>query len=500
MSATSSRRRSSRRQILAGSVAALSLAGATAGVTALADDGSTAPAASRKRRRTPRKHPNIVVIVADDLGPGELGSYGQRLIGTPRLDELAADGLRFTHAYAAAPVCAPSRCSLLTGLHGGHATVRTNPFRGGQASIGEGDTTFAEVLRERGYRTACVGKWGFGPEAADQASHPNRRGFEEFFGYIGHGRAHDFYPAALWENGRRTPLRANAHDRQNTYAPELFRKRALDYVSRHAGGEAPFLLYVAPNIPHAPSRGLEPADYARRLWSEANKGHAAQVSQLDTLVGDIVDRLRAKGAEKDTVLLITSDNGPHEEGGVDPDRFEANDSLRGYKRNLYEGGIRVPLIAWAPGRIVSGTETDRKTPLTDLLPTLAELGGAEVPKGVDGLSLAGLMGAGRRPEAHRYLYWFRSDPHTTRRAQAADRGRGLRICEAVRQGEWKLLRFAPPGRRDRAAPDEQWEVELYNLRKDPREQHNVAGSHPRIVDSMVPLLHEAWTDPPPARA
>ncbi|AXK31292.1 Tat pathway signal sequence domain protein [Streptomyces armeniacus] len=488
---------SSRRQILTGSVAALGLAGVTAAVTALADDSDATPSGEPKPQGKPRRHPNLVVIVADDLGSGELGSYGQQLIDTPRMDELAADGLRFTHAYAAAPVCAPSRCSMLTGLHSGHATVRTNPFQGGQASIGDGDTTFAEVLRERGYRTACIGKWGFGPEQANQPSHPNRRGFDEFYGYIGHGRAHDFYPTALWDNGRQTVLRANMHDRRGTYAPELFRKRALEFVSRNAAGDAPFLLYVAPNVPHAPSRRLEPAEYARRLWSKANKGHAVQVSQLDTLVGDIVDRLRAEGLEKDTVVLVTSDNGPHEEGQVDPERFEATGELRGFKRNLYEGGIRVPLVAWAPGRIEPGAVTDRKTPLTDLLPTLAELGGADVPDGIDGLSVAGLMGGGRRPEAHRYLYWFRNDPHTTPRAQAADRGRGLRVCEALRQGEWKIVRFAPG--RERTVPDDRWDVELYNLRKDPGERHNVADRHPRIVSGMVALLREAWQDPPPAR-
>ncbi|RLL69493.1 arylsulfatase [Streptomyces sp. Z26] len=488
---------SSRRQILTGSAAALGLAGFTAAVTALADDTGATTARTSAPDLKPRRRPHLVVIVADDLGSGELGAYGQRLISTPRMDELAAGGLRFTHAYAAAPVCAPSRCSMLTGLHSGHAAVRSNPFHAGQAPLGDGDTTFAEVLRGRGYRTACIGKWGFGPELPDQASHPNRRGFDEFYGYIGHGRAHDYYPESLWDNGRRTVLTANAHEARGTYAPELFRRRALDFVSRNASGDAPFLLYVAPNVPHAPSRAVEPAEYARRLWSPANKGHAAQVGQLDTLVGDLVDRLRAEGLERDTVLLLTSDNGPHEEGGADPDQFRATGDLRGYKRNLYEGGIRVPLIAWAPGRIEPGAVSHRPTPLTDLLPTLAELGGADAPDGIDGLSVAGLMGAGGRPEAHRYLYWFRNDPHATPRAQAADRGRGLRVCEALRQGEWKLVRFAPG--RDRTAPDHLWDVELYNLRKDPGERHDVAGRHPRIVAGMLRQLKDAWTDRPPVR-
>lgn len=485
----------SRRQFVAGAGAALGLAGVTAAATALAHGGGTAAGPSGEPRGGRR--PNIVVVLADDLGYGELGSYGQRLIATPRLDELAAEGLRFTRAYAAAPVCAPSRCSLLTGLHSGHATVRTNPFHGAQGSIGDGDTTFAEVLRTRGYRTACIGKWGFGPEQPDQPSHPNNRGFEEFFGYLAHRHAHDFYPDSLWHNGQRTALPENANGRQGTYAPDLFRERALDFVARYAGGEDPFLLYFSPNVPHSPSRRLEPADYAARPWSKANKGHAAQVSHLDATVGALVDLLREKGVADSTVVLVSSDNGPHDEGRVRPGRFEASGGLRGRKRNLYEGGIRVPLLAWAPTRIAAGTETDRSTPLTDVLPTLAELAGAEIPEGVDGLSLAGALdGAEARP--HRYLYWYRNDPHATAGSQIADRGRGLRLCEAVRQGDWKAVRFAPG--RDRAVPDSRWQVELYDLRTDPGERHDVAAEHPRIVARLVNLMHDAWREPSPSRA
>jgi arylsulfatase A-like enzyme len=480
----------SRRHFLAGATATLGLAGTTAGVTALTSRATPGG--------TGRRPPNVVLVLADDLGHGELGSYGQRLIRTPRMDQLAAEGLRFTQAYAPAPVCAPSRCSLLTGLHSGHATVRTNPFGAPQASIGDGDTTFAELLRERGYRTACIGKWGFGPEEPHQASHPNSRGFEEFYGYLSHRRAHDFYPETLWENGRRVPVPGNVHGRRVTYAPDLFRDRALDYVRARAGEEDPFLLYLAPNVPHAPSRWLEPAAYADRRWNEADKGHAAQVSHLDALVGDLVDLLRDEGLAEDTVLLVSSDNGPHEEGRVVPERFATAEPLRGHKRNLYEGGIRVPLIAWGPSRVTPGTETTRQTPLTDVLPTLAELAGAEIPEGVDGKSLAHWFdGGGRGPADHRYLYWYRNDPHATPRQQEADGGRGLRVCEAVRQGDWKLVRFAPG--RDRRVPDSRWEVELYHLGRDPGEQRDVAALYPHVVDRLVNLAHDAWRDPAPAR-
>ncbi|MCT2594120.1 arylsulfatase [Streptomyces sp. N2-109] len=482
----------SRRRLLAGGSAVVGLAGMGAAATAFGDEGRTAGALEPDRGKQSRRTPNFVLVLADDLGHGEVGAYGQRLIATPRLDEIAAGGLRFTQAYAPAPVCAPSRCSMLTGLHSGHATVRTNPFRGGQPGLGDDDTTFAELLSERGYRTACIGKWGFGPEEADQPSHPNRRGFQEFYGYISHGAAHDYYPAELWDNGRPVPVPANRGDERGSYAPELFRQRALDFVSRQAADDKPFLLYLAPTTPHAPSREVDHGDYAGHPWPEADRGHAAQVSHLDALVGDLVDLLRAEGLAEDTVLLVSSDNGAHEEGGTDPERFDANGSLRGYKRNLYEGGIRVPLIAWAPSRIAPGSETGRRTPLTDMLPTLAELAGAKVPGGLDGLSLAGLIGGDRSPP-HPYLYWYRNDPHTSPRAQAADRGRGRRACEALRQGDWKAVRFAPA--RDRSAPDDSWDVELYNLRDDPGERRNVAAEHPRTVKRLVALMHEAWRDP-----
>lgn len=497
-----------RRRFLAGSAAALGLAGSTVAVTALAREDRPEPAAHSEQSR-----PNIIVVLADDLGYGELGSYGQELILTPRLDELASEGLRFTTAYASAPVCAPSRCSLLTGLHSGHSSVRTNPMGGPQKSLGEKDTTFAELLRDRGYRTACIGKWGFGPEEPDQPSHPNRRGFDEFYGYIGHHHAHDFHPSVLWENGRTVEVPGNAAGRRGTYAPDLFRERALEFIRReterqrgrtergggpHSGPEQPFLLYFAPNVPHAPSRGLEQADYATRSWTEANKGHAAQVSHLDGSVGAFVDLLRASGADRDTVILVSSDNGPHQEGRVDPRRFDANGPLRGVKRNLYEGGIRVPLIAWGPGRIAPGTQSARQTPLTDVLPTLTELAGARTPEGIDGLSLAGLLGGAGTPATHRHLYWYRNDPYATAMSQAADGGRGLQVCEAVRRGDWKAVRFAPG--RDRTVPDGRWEVELYHLGDDPGERHDVASRHPHVVAELVELMHRSWREPQPLRA
>ncbi len=251
---------------LAGSAATLGLGALPATGTAEARETGTAQEASGAAAVRP---PNLVVVLADDLGYGELGAYGQKLITTPRIDALAADGLRFTDAYSTAAVCAPSRCSLLTGLHTGHATVRANPS-GAQGSLTAADTTFAQVLRARGYRTGLIGKWGFGPESAGQDSHPNARGFEEFHGYIDHGHAHQYYPQYLWHDGAKETIPANANGARGAYAPDLLRRRALDFIDRHAA--EPFLLFLTPTVPHAPSDVPGTGAYASRDWSEANKG------------------------------------------------------------------------------------------------------------------------------------------------------------------------------------------------------------------------------------
>ncbi|MCB5164538.1 sulfatase-like hydrolase/transferase [Streptomyces bambusae] len=474
---------STRRHFLVGSTAALGLAAQPA-----APEAHAAPPAARTATTSDTATPNFVVILADDLGYGDLGAYGQKLITTPRIDRLAAEGLRFTDAYSTAAVCAPSRCSLLTGLHTGHSAVRANPGST-PGALKAGDTTFAEVLRARGYRTALIGKWGFGPEEADQPSHPNSRGFEEFYGYIDHGHAHEYYPQYLWHNGVKETIAANAGGAKGAYAPHLIEQRALDFVAEHAA--EPFLLFLAPTVPHAPSDIPDVGAYASRSWTAQNKGHAAQITSFDTLVGNLTDRLRALGIDGSTVVLVTSDNGPHEEGGVNPDLFDANGPLRGYKRNLYEGGIRVPLIAWSPGRIGAGT-TDRPTSLTDVLPTLAELGGAPAPTDIDGLSAAALLAGSPDAARHDHLYWYRDERGVTSRANTQDGGRATWLAEAVRKDDWKAVRFAPV--RDHALPDAQWQLELYDLASDLGEQRNVADANPSVVAGLVALMRSSWVE------
>ncbi|MEV0237754.1 arylsulfatase [Nonomuraea sp. NPDC050786] len=429
----------SRRTMLAGTLAGLAL-------PAPADAATGLPG-----------RPNIVVILADDLGWGEIGSQGQRLISTPNLDRLAAEGVRFETAYSGAPLCAPSRCALLTGLHAGHGTVRENPEGGPQHSLTGADLTFAELLRLSGYRTACIGKWGFGPDRPGQASHPNERGFDEFFGYIGHAHAHQYFPGYLWHNGAKVWLGGRS------YAPDLFRRRAIDFIRQ--AGDDPFLLYFPTNLPHSPS--VVPGDagpYEGRPWSGPNRRHAAQVTRLDADVAALVRALREAGVAERTLVLFTSDNGPHHEKGVTPELFDSNGPFRGVKRNLYEGGIRVPLIAWSPRlrpRVV-----EQPVASWDVLPTLADLAGVPVPAHLDGRSFRGLLTGDGAPE-HDHLVWNRP-----------------RKIQAIRRGRWKLLRFAPhiagagPGGR----------IELYDLATDPGEHRDLAATRAALAGELTALL------------
>ncbi|PSL01834.1 arylsulfatase A-like enzyme [Haloactinopolyspora alba] len=476
----------------------LKTSGAGLAGTALASAPYSAMASPRDGAAGRR--PNFVFVYTDDLGYGELGCYGQEHIRTPHLDRLASEGVRFTNHYAGSPICGPSRCTLLTGLHVGHSTVPKNPFgEDERSSLRQEDVTFAEVLKATGYRTACYGKWGLGLENPDQPSHPNRRGFDEFFGYISHRHAHDHYPTYLWDNGDRVNLPENENGRKAAFAPDLFTDRALDFIERNR--DDPFLLFLPTTLPHSPQDVPSLAPYEDRPWGEGEKAHAAQITRIDSHVGRIMDTLADLGLDEDTIVFFTSDNGPHQAGrpGFDAEFFDSNGGLRGYKRNLYEGGIRVPMIAWAPRilRRTAGSTSDHVWASHDVFPTLADFAGAPVPDDLDGISMRGALDGApsRRPREHDYLYWFRLDRHVgSAPAREADRGRILTLCEAVRRDDWKAVRFAPG--RDRFVPDEQWDVELYDLGTDPGETTNVAADHPEVALSMVALMHEAWEERP----
>jgi len=429
--------------------------------------------------------PNIIYILADDLGYGDLGCYGQPRIRTPNLDRMAAEGMRFTQHYAGSTVCAPSRCTLMTGRHTGHCTVRGNV----DVLMRREEVTPAKLLKQAGYATACIGKWGIGhpPPPED----PHRNGFDHFFGYLSMWHAHNYYPDFLWRNGQKATLRnvvqhPEKHYKEGQkelvglakekveYSHDLFTREALDYIERQDG---PFFLYLPYTIPHAnneaPSfgeHGLEVPDlgiYKNEDWPEPEKAKAAMITRMDRDVGRLLAKLKERGLDENTLVIFTSDNGPHKEGGISPDFFDSNGPLKGIKRDLYEGGIRAPMIARWPGRIEAGSRSDHISAFWDVLPTVAELAGVEPPADIDGISmLPALLGKPQRK--HEYLYWEFHEGSSK---------------QAIRMDRWKAVRRAPSR-----------EIELYDLETDLGEEHDVAGEHPDVIARVEKILRSVRTD------
>jgi arylsulfatase A-like enzyme len=430
--------------------------------------------------------PNLIVILADDLGYGDLGCYGQTRIRTPRLDRMAAEGARFTRYYAGSTVCAPSRSVLMQGLHTGHCRVRGNAGRQNPLaqSLRPEDVTVAKVLKTAGYTTGLVGKWGLGDMAGAEVGLPRSQGFDEFFGYLNQHHAHNYYPTFLWRNEHRHPL-ANVVPNEDwagggrssnkaQYSADLIADEAISFIERHQ--HRPFFLCFTPTLPHANNEagkeGMEIPDFGeyRDLdWPSAAKGHAAMVTRLDRDVGRILDLLGRLNLDTRTLVVFTSDNGPHREGGNQPDFNDSNGPLRGIKRDLYEGGIRVPMIVRWPTRVAAGVLRSEVCWAADLLPTAAELAGIRPPSGLDGRSLArGLLG-GRAPRRSAPLYW-----------EFHEGG----FKQAVLDGPWKAVRLAP------TQP-----VELYHLASDPGETRDLAAEQPRragrLARSMDRQHHES---------
>ena len=406
--------------------------------------------------------PNVVLILADDLGYGDLGCYGQRRIQTPRLDRMAAEGMRFTQFYAGSTVCAPSRCCLMTGLHSGHARIRGN----GQVPLRPEDVTVAELLKQAGYTTGIVGKWGLGDEGTTGI--PNRQGFDDWFGYPNQTLAHNYYPLFLWNNEGKYFLDGNRDGRRGQYSHDLFTERALRFIADNR--DRPFFLYLAYTVPHANNElgqktgdGMEVPDYgpyAGRDWPNPEKGRAAMVTRMDRDVGRLLDRLRELGLERKTMVLFTSDNGPHKEGGSHPEFFDSNGPLRGIKRHLYDGGIRVPMIARWPGRIPAERVSNQVWAAWDFLPTAAEAAGVRPPAGLDGISMWTTLIGGKQ-KGHEFLYW-----------EFHERG----FIQAVRMGDWKAVRRAGNA------------MELYDLSNDLGEENDVAGQHPEVTTLVQEYL------------
>ncbi|MBM3290038.1 MAG: arylsulfatase [Candidatus Hydrogenedentes bacterium] len=424
--------------------------------------------------------PNIVFILADDLGYGDLGCYGQQRIHTPHLDRMAQEGMRFTQCYAGSTVCAPSRCALITGLHTGHCWIRGND----RVPLRPKDATIAKLLKAEGYATGLVGKWGLGNE--DTTGIPNKQGFDYFYGYLDQGHAHNYYPAFLWRNEERVPLR-NVEDPKHKgvattkvdYSHDLFADEALKFVERNR--EHPFFLYLAFTIPHTNNEagavtrnGMEVPDYgpyANENWPDSEKGKAAMITRMDADIGRLFAKLNELGIDDNTLVMFSSDNGSHKEGGPDPEFFKSGGPLRGYKRALYEGGIRVPGIARWPGKIQAGAVSDQPWAFWDVMPTLCAIAGADAPEETDGISIAPTLfaknGAANDQAQHEFFYWEFHEGGSK---------------QAVRTGNWKAVRLK------QGQP-----LELYDLASDIGETKDIAADHPDKIAKIEAYLSTALT-------
>jgi arylsulfatase A-like enzyme len=437
---------------------------------------SAAVAALPAQASAQTRKPNIIFILADDLGYGDLGCYGQKRIATANIDRLAAEGMRFTDCYAGATVCAPSRSCLMTGQHTGHTRIRGNSSPSvGRVALRPEDTTVAEVLKKAGYRTGLFGKWGLGE--ANTTGRPTEKGFDEFFGYLNQTHAHSYYPDHLWRNDEQVFLPGNLAGGKREYSHDLIAERALEFV--RDSKDQPFFLYFALTTPHANNEagrflgdGMEVPDYApyaEKNWPTTEKGFAAMVTRMDRDIGRLMALLKELNLDENTIVMFSSDNGPHREGGHEPEFFGSQGGLRGIKRDLYEGGIRVPAIACWPGKIKAGQTSGQVWAFWDLLPTTAEIAGAQPPGGIDGVSMLPAM-LGKPQKDHEYLYW-----------EFFERG----FHQAVRMGKWKAVRHGLDG-----------PIELYDLEDDLQETRDVASDHAALVRQLQEILRTARTESP----
>jgi arylsulfatase A len=437
------------------------------------------------------KKPNIIYLMLDDAGINDFGCYGQKIIQTPNIDKLSEEGMKFTQVYCGTPVCAPSRCNLITGKHNGHSYIRGNrqypPH--GQLPLAESETTVAELLKEAEYATGMIGKWGLGIEKNE--GNPMNHGWDFFYGYTDQVLAHNYYPEYLVRNSEHEMLdnkvkyldTAAWHDgygsyatKKSDYSNDLFNKEALKFIDKHKNN--PFLLYLPYTIPHkngeAPNgQKQEVPDYgiyADKDWESDTMGYAAMLTRLDGYVGELVAKLKEHKLDSNTLFIFTSDNGPMGEKTGFTKFFDSNGPYRAGKRDPYEGGVRMPFIARWPGKIKAGTVNDHITAFYDFLPTCCDLAGIETPEWTDGISyLPTLLGNDDEQKAHDYIYWEFHE------------GDGW---QAIRKGKWKAVR--PRALRK---PDEP--IELYDLSTDIGEENNIADKHPEMVEELAKLMDEA---------
>ncbi len=432
-------------------------------------------ASSHAQAAGPGQRPNIIFIMADDLGWGDLGCFGQTMIQTPYIDQLAAEGTRFTQVYAGSSVCAPSRSSFMTGMHNGHNRLRDNIPHG--VFLQPDDLTIGEVLKQAGYTTGAIGKWSLGEPGSWGVA--NYQGFDYFYGHLNQDQAHFYYPDYLWENDKVVLLRGNRGGKRNNYTHDLFTEKALDFIDREK--EDPFFLYLSYTIPHwsdysrsTPDSQIVPSDepYTDKDWPQTEKNYAAMVTRMDRDVGRIMEKLKVHGLDSNTLVFFTSDNGPCLTKSHDPEFFNSNGPFRGVKRDMNEGGIRVPMIARWPGKVPEGKSSDQMWAFWDLMPTLADFAGLPKPEGIDGISMKPALLGKEQKEQHEYLYW--------------DYGHcRLEYMQAVRVGNWKGIR-----------PSADAPIQLYDISKDPGEENDVAKTNPDIVELLDGTMAKAVTPSP----
>ncbi len=447
---------------------------------------------NQPQQETEAQQPNIVYILADDLGYNDLSCYGQELFSTPNIDRLAESGIKFAQHYSGSTVCAPSRSSLMTGQHTGHTFIRGNKewLPEGQYPLEAEAYTLAEALQDAGYVTGAFGKWGLGYPGSE--GDPNNQGFDEFFGYNCQRLAHHYYPYHLWHNQEKIMLEGNEGFKTEQYGPDMIHEQALKFLENNK--DKPFFMFYPSLIPHAemfvpeeymekyrgkfePEKSYKGIDsgekYRKGPYGSQPESHAATVAMINVLddqVEEIVAKLKELGIYENTLIVFSSDNGPHLEGGANPRYFNSNGPLRGYKRDLYEGGIRVPMIAVWEGKITPGTETSHPSAFWDVYPTFAEITGAKTPDNIDGISfLPTLLGNEDEQEKHEYLYWEFHE-------------RGGR--KALRKGDWKLVNY-------NVFDTSKTTVELYDIATDPGEKNNVAETNPEIVSELTELMKSA---------
>ncbi len=436
--------------------------------------------------------PNIIYILTDDLGYGDLSCYGQQKFTTPNIDRIASEGMLFTQHYTGCTVSAPSRSSLMTGLHTGHTPIRGNKDwqPEGNWPLPANTFTIAKMLKSKGYITGAFGKWGLG--YVDTEGDPNKMGFDEFYGYNCQSLAHNYYPDHLWHNHEKIILHENDNGKTGAYSADLIQKAALDFLDTNRNNH--FFLFYATTLPHAelfakeeymkkfrgkylPEKSYEGVDsgpgFRQGAYGSQPEAHAAfvaMVTELDDYVGELMAKIKKLGLDKNTIVIFVSDNGPHMEGGADPDYFNSNGPLKGYKRDMYEGGIRTPMLVRWPGKVKPGSRSNHISAFWDVMPTFAEITGAKIPAPVDGISFLPAL-LGEKQKDHDYLYW-----------EFHEQGGKM----AVRAGKWKAVRLninkVPQGK-----------TELYDLSADVGEENNIASDRPLIVKKMEEIMKEAHT-------